>query len=111
MYRADARSEEVAKEVLQTIEDEVGRENVDLTLGYVGMIHSIFPVNAVYQWSRGPEEAILYVDLADGLHEIDEDERWTRSTESNADKLKGLVEDILDADRRGECPTLDPDAL
>ena len=27
------------------------------------MIHSNFPVNAVYQWSRGPEEAILYVDL------------------------------------------------
>ena len=38
-----------------------------LTLGYVGMIHSNFPVNAVYQWSRGPEEAILYVDLNDDL--------------------------------------------
>jgi multidrug efflux pump subunit AcrB len=31
------------------------------------MIHSNFPVNAVYQWSRGPEEAILYVDLDDDL--------------------------------------------
>ena len=29
------------------------------------MIHSNFPINAVYQWSRGPEEAILYVDLND----------------------------------------------
>jgi multidrug efflux pump subunit AcrB len=59
------RSEEYAKEVLALIDEEVGRENVDLTLGYVGMIHSNFPVNAVYQWSRGPEEAILYVDLKD----------------------------------------------
>ena len=38
---------------------------ITLTLGYVGMIHINFPVNAVYQWSRGPEEAILYVDLRD----------------------------------------------
>lgn len=59
------RTEQIAKDVLALIEDEVGRENVELTLGYVGMIHSNFPVNAVYQWSRGPEEAILYVDLKD----------------------------------------------
>jgi multidrug efflux pump subunit AcrB len=32
------------------------------------MIHSNFPINAVYQWSRGPEEAILYVDLKDKAH-------------------------------------------
>jgi hypothetical protein len=51
---------------LQAIEDEVGGENIHLTLGYVGMIHSNFPVNAVYQWSRGPEEVILYVDLKKG---------------------------------------------
>lgn len=31
------------------------------------MIHSNFPVNAVYQWSRGPEEVLLYVDLNDDL--------------------------------------------
>lgn len=59
------RSERVALDVLDLIEKEVGRENVELTLGYVGMIHSNFPVNAVYQWSRGPEETILYVDLKD----------------------------------------------
>ena len=51
----------------ELVEQEVGAENVDLTLGYVGMIHSNFPVNAVYQWSRGPEEAILYVDLNERL--------------------------------------------
>jgi multidrug efflux pump subunit AcrB len=60
-----ARTEQIAKDVLAAIEREVGKENVELTLGYVGMIHSNFPVNAVYQWSRGPEEAILYVNLND----------------------------------------------
>ena len=60
-----AKSEQIAKQALDLIAQEVGPENVELTLGYVGMIHSNFPVNAVYQWSRGPEEAILYVDLKD----------------------------------------------
>jgi multidrug efflux pump subunit AcrB len=63
-----AKSEETAKKALELIASEVGEENVELTLGYVGMIHSNFPVNAVYQWSRGPEEAILYVDLRDDAH-------------------------------------------
>ena len=58
-----ARTERYALDVLDLVKQEVGAENVALTLGYVGMIHSNFPVNAVYQWSRGPEEAILYVDL------------------------------------------------
>jgi multidrug efflux pump subunit AcrB len=62
------RSEQLAKSALDIIAEAVGRENVELTLGYVGMIHSNFPVNAVYQWSRGPEEAILYVDLKDDAH-------------------------------------------
>jgi multidrug efflux pump subunit AcrB len=58
-----ARTERYALDVLELVKQEVGAKNVALTLGYVGMIHSNFPVNAVYQWSRGPEEAILYVDL------------------------------------------------
>jgi multidrug efflux pump subunit AcrB len=60
-----ARTERYARDVLDLVSQEVGAENVKLTLGYVGMIHSNFPVNAVYQWSRGPEEAILYVELDD----------------------------------------------
>jgi|694.fasta_scaffold00343_30 multidrug efflux pump subunit AcrB len=66
------KSEALAKQALFLIGEELGKENIDLTLGYVGMIHSNFPVNAVYQWSRGPEEAILFVDLRDNLHLSDE---------------------------------------
>jgi multidrug efflux pump subunit AcrB len=62
-----ARTEQLAKQALKEVEAELGAAAVDLSLGYVGMIHSNFPVNAVYQWSRGPEEAILNVDLDDGL--------------------------------------------
>lgn len=58
-----ARSEEIALQTLTLVEKEVGRQNVELTLGYVGTIPSSYPINAVYQWSRGPEEAILWVAL------------------------------------------------
>ena len=66
------KSEALAKQALAAIGEELGQENIALTLGYVGMIHSNFPVNAVYQWSRGPEEAILYIGLRDALHLSDE---------------------------------------
>ncbi len=66
------KSEALAKQALKTIGEVLGPENIELTLGYVGMIHSNFPVNAVYQWSRGPEEAILYIGLRKDLHLSDE---------------------------------------
>src|SRR4029079_1304043 len=63
-----AKTEELARQALQIVADTVGQENVELTLGYIGMIHSNFPINAVYQWSRGPEEAILYVSFNRKAH-------------------------------------------
>jgi hypothetical protein len=45
------------------------------------------------------------------LHEIDEDDRWMRSTADHADKLRRLVDNVLDADHKGECETLDPERL
>src|SRR4029079_14006661 len=57
------RTERYALERLKLIEERVGRENIDITLGYVGTIPSSYPINAVYQWSRGPEEAILRIAL------------------------------------------------
>ena len=59
------RTEEIAKQALQLVADEVGPENVERTLGYVGAIPSSYPINAVFQWSRGPEEAILLVATND----------------------------------------------
>ncbi len=67
------RTEKYAQQALGLIEEELGRENIELTLGYVGMIHSNFPVNAVYQWSRGPEEVILNVKLASSFKIGDEE--------------------------------------
>ena len=50
-------------QVLDAVAEVVGQENIALTLGYVGTIPASFPINGVYQWSRGPEEALLRIAL------------------------------------------------
>ena len=45
---------------------EVGRDEVEISVGYVGLIPSSYPINAIYQWTGGPEEAILRVALKQG---------------------------------------------
>ncbi|MBI5760190.1 MAG: efflux RND transporter permease subunit [Planctomycetales bacterium] len=57
------RTEQIALEALRMVAAEVGENKIDKTLGYVGMVPSSYPINAVYQWSRGPEEAILRFKL------------------------------------------------
>jgi multidrug efflux pump subunit AcrB len=59
-------TEQYALGVLDVIGDHVGPQNVAITLGYVGTIPSSFPVNGVYQWSRGPEEGLLRIKLKHG---------------------------------------------
>lgn len=64
------KTEEYAKRTLKLVEELVGSENIQVTVGYVGAIPASFPINAVYQWSRGPEEAILMVELKRGKHDL-----------------------------------------
>jgi multidrug efflux pump subunit AcrB len=60
------KTEEIAKQVLKRIDDEVGKENVKLTLGYLGTVPSSYPINGVFHWSGGPEEATFWVELKHG---------------------------------------------
>ena len=32
-------------------------------MGYLGTIPSAYPINTVYQWMRGPEDAVMWVAL------------------------------------------------
>jgi multidrug efflux pump subunit AcrB len=92
-----SKSEETARRALEIVAQTVGPENVELSLGYVGMIHSNFPINAVYQWSRGPEEAILYVDLKDDAH-IDVEALKDTLREAFAVELPGVRSSFEPAD-------------
>jgi multidrug efflux pump subunit AcrB len=57
------RTEEIAQQALEIIKEKVGPTNVAISLGYVGVVPSNYPINGVYQWMTGPEEAVLRVAL------------------------------------------------
>jgi multidrug efflux pump subunit AcrB len=59
-------TEAIALDVLKVIEREVGKENVDLSLGFVGVHPPTYPINLVYHWNGGPEEGVLQVQLKRG---------------------------------------------
>ena len=59
-------TERLAIAALESIGSEVGRDQVAISIGYVGLIPSSYPINAIYQWTGGPEEAILRVAMKEG---------------------------------------------
>jgi multidrug efflux pump subunit AcrB len=61
------QTEDITREALDFIGKEVGPENVQITLGYVGVVPSSYPINSVYLWMSGPEEAVMRVSLKRGV--------------------------------------------
>ena len=56
-------TEELVKRVLGSIRETAGDKNLDLSLGYVGTQGSSYPINAVFLWTSGPQQAIINVGL------------------------------------------------
>jgi multidrug efflux pump subunit AcrB len=56
----------VAQKTLEVIADEVGPENVDITMGYAGGNPPQFTINMAYLWSRGSDDSLLRVGLREG---------------------------------------------
>jgi multidrug efflux pump subunit AcrB len=57
-------TEALTKEALAAIKDAVGGpDNVAISIAYVGVVPPSYPINNVYLWTSGPEEAVLRVDL------------------------------------------------
>ena len=69
-------TEEMARRLLATINREAGPGNVALTLSYVGTQGSSYPINAIFLWTTGPQEAVMSVGLRPGasisLHDLEE---------------------------------------
>jgi multidrug efflux pump subunit AcrB len=57
------RTEEITLQALDLIKREVGPENVEISLGFVGTQPPNYPINAIYLWSSGSEEALLQIQL------------------------------------------------
>jgi multidrug efflux pump subunit AcrB len=58
-------TESDALRTLDIIKQEVGADNVALTLGFVGVHASAYPINFIHLWSSGPQEAVLQVQFKD----------------------------------------------
>jgi multidrug efflux pump subunit AcrB len=56
----------VAQKTLDVIAEEVGPDNVDVTMGYAGGNPPQFTINMAYLWSRGPDDSLLNVALREG---------------------------------------------
>jgi multidrug efflux pump subunit AcrB len=58
------RTEELAQEATRIIREEAAGK-VQATVGYVGMFPTNYPIQAVHQWTSGPEELLLKVSLVE----------------------------------------------
>jgi multidrug efflux pump subunit AcrB len=61
-----AVTEDLVRRVLDAIGDEAGQDNLDLSLGYVGLQGASYPINTVFLWTSGPQQAIINVGLKPG---------------------------------------------
>ena len=56
-------TEVMALRVLDEIHEVAGANNVAVTLGYVGTQPPAYPINTIFLWTSGPQEAVLRVAL------------------------------------------------
>lgn len=59
-------TEQMARRVLDTVNREAGTGNVETTLSYVGLQGSSYPINTVFLWTSGPQEAVMNISLRPG---------------------------------------------
>ncbi len=57
---------QVAEKTFDAITEAAGKDNVEITMGYVGSTPPQFVINSAYLWSRGPEDAMLRIGLKSG---------------------------------------------
>jgi multidrug efflux pump subunit AcrB len=59
-------TEQIALQALDIIGDEVGADNVAITLAFLGVHAPSYPINLIYLWNGGSEEGVLQVQLKTG---------------------------------------------
>jgi multidrug efflux pump subunit AcrB len=61
-----AHTQEIVRKVERDLSDQVGAGNVELTLVTIGVPNWQYPVDLVYLWNSGPQDAVLQVALKSG---------------------------------------------
>jgi multidrug efflux pump subunit AcrB len=62
-----AVTEALVDKVLAAITREAGANNLETTLGYIGTQPSSYPINTVFLWTSGSQQAIINVGLKPGV--------------------------------------------
>jgi multidrug efflux pump subunit AcrB len=83
------RTEQIALQTLDAIKREVGPDNVEVSLGFIGTQPPNYPINAIYLWSSGSEEAVLQVQLKRGTR-ISVEDLQERLRQKLPQKLPGV---------------------
>jgi multidrug efflux pump subunit AcrB len=60
------RTEVLTLRALETIEQIVGAGNVAISTAFIGVQPASYPINTIYLWTSGPQEAVLRVALKPG---------------------------------------------
>ncbi len=61
-------TEQIALKTLDEVKRLAGPGNVEISIGYVGTYAPSYPVNLVYLWTSGPQEAVLRIQLKKSAH-------------------------------------------
>lgn len=61
-----AETEQLLLQTLNEIEREAGDGNVSSSLGYVGLQGASYPINTVFLWTGGPQDAVFQIALNPG---------------------------------------------
>jgi multidrug efflux pump subunit AcrB len=56
-------TERLARDVLDAITQAAGPDNIEVTLGYVGVQPSSYPINTIFLWTGGSHEGVLQVAI------------------------------------------------
>ncbi len=57
------RTELMALKALNLIRSEVGADNVEVSTAFIGVQPASYPINTIYLWTSGPQEAVMLVAL------------------------------------------------
>ena len=60
------RTELIALKALDVIKQEVGPDNVEISTAFIGVQPASYPINTIYLWTSGPQEAVMLVALKPG---------------------------------------------
>jgi multidrug efflux pump subunit AcrB len=82
-------TEQIALKALDIVKNEVGADNVAITLAFLGVHAPSYPINLIYLWNGGSEEGVLQVQLKPGTG-IETEALKERLRERFAGELPGV---------------------